>query len=306
VRWGWTLAFLVACGNRGPTLVTPLAQLPPVADIVKTCAFEVSCLKDPPTSYLNTCISYFLAALGNESGASTDFARYVDCARQATDCTSVLRCASRDHDPAFCAAHPGETCDGDLLVQCAPAGQVADWAIYNTDCSALGMHCAAANGSAACTDGAACDPQLLLSHCDGNTYVGCNSPTNLRFTLDCSRSPIINATCRTETGSSVGGCMPSGPSCQSSVDRCDGDMIVLCVAGEETRVDCAQQAGHCAIVAYHGRCVPIATQCDDASGDHCSGNTLATCVDGVPQTIDCSSVGLSTCSTSAGGASSCR
>jgi hypothetical protein len=93
------------------------------------------------------------------------------------------------------------------------------------------MHCAEANGKAACTDGARCDPKSSSRNCAGNRFVSCDPATGLQATEDCSRSGIVNANCRVD-GSSAG-CYPSGRHCSS--DRCDGDVAVVCLAGEEGR-----------------------------------------------------------------------
>jgi hypothetical protein len=303
VRAALVVAFaaLAACTHTPPT---PIVQPPSVADLVKTCAFAVSCLKDPPTTQLSLCVGVLQNVLASEAGPSTIYARYVDCARDALDCTSVLRCASRDHDPSYCVAHPGASCDGDLLVQCAAASPVVDWAIANTDCAALGMRCLAANGNANCSDGTPCTPTPGSGHCDGNTFVACDGNTKLTWREDCARSGIVNASCRSD--SARAGCFPSGPSCSGSADRCDGDVLVQCVVGEEERVDCARVSGRCSlrsdVTGVYGSCVSLAT-C--SASDACGAATLATCVDGIPQSIDCSAIGLSMCAATHDGRPAC-
>lgn len=290
--------FAVACTHA--TRPTPLAEPPPVADLVKTCAFAVSCLKDPPTTTVSTCTNVLQTVLAGQIGASTIYARYVECARTATDCTSVLQCASRGHDPTYCAAHPGNSCDGDLLVYCS-TGQVVDWSIDNTDCAALGMHCFEVNGTASCSDGTSCAPIPGPGNCDGNAIVRCDGVTNLTWREDCSRSGIINATCRSNGKSA--GCFPSGSACDN--DRCDGDILVQCAVGEEQRTDCAGIGRHCVLqpnpAGPVGFCAADVTSCTDA----CDNAMLIDCVDGVPQAIDCSTIGLSTCATTHDGLPAC-
>jgi len=303
---------LLAAGCRSPPPMLPMVQTPPeqqppLADVVRTCAFEVSCLRDPPAATMSNCIGYFQAGLDDWivpafftlSIPGSEFRRYVACAVAGIDCTSVLECASRGHDPAFCAAHPGNVCDGDLLVQCPPATASADWAIYTSDCAALGMRCAEANGSASCTDGVGCDPKTSSAYCDGNRYfVRCDSDTSLRYRFDCARSPIVNATCRIDTRF-ASGCLPSGPPCAG--DRCDGDELVVCLAGEEARVDCTGRSSHCAVVSGKPACVPVATDCTYSTSDACDGSGITTCVDGLLERIDCSTLGLTTCMPAPGG-----
>lgn len=280
---------------------TPPAELPPLADLIRTCAFQVSCLQAPPTSSISNCIDYFQSGIDNWIAppvffrlplAPSEFRRYVECAVASSDCAGLLQCASRGHDPSFCAAHPGNVCDGDVLVQCPPASAPPDWAIYTTDCAAAGQHCAAANGSASCTDGVGCDPSAP-PYCDGNRYfVTCDATTHLRSHVDCARDPIVDATCRIDPGfGGPAGCLPSGPPCSRA--RCDGDELVVCVAGEEVRADCTQLASRCD--AAKPACVPVATECAAGTKDQCSGGDLTTCVDGMARVVDCATIGRSTC-----------
>lgn len=295
-------ALVAACGSATPIVPTPPAQLPPLDDIVKACAFEVSCLVDPPTSSLSNCVAYFQGGIANYIGGGfsplegSEYRRFADCAAAANNCMTVLECASRNHDPAYCAAHPNNSCDGSVLVQC---GTAADWSIYTTDCAAFGLRCQQANGAAACTDGAPCDPTSTPLHCAGNQYVSCDKTTGLRSTVDCNQSPIPNATCR--IGASVAffsnppGCLPSGPPCVQT-PRCDGNLLVTCVAGEETRIDCGQLASHCAATGDYEdpiTCVSDDTQCD--GGASCAGDAIVACVDGAWTAIPCSMLGLTSC-----------
>jgi hypothetical protein len=151
------------------------------------------------------------------------------------------------------------------------------------------------NGNASCSDGTRCDPSADPS-CDGNRYFElCDSTTNLRYRFDCSRSSIPNATCRSDASRT--GCMPSGPPCGDA--RCDGDVRVTCLAGQEVRDDCAPLGSTCAIVDGAPTCTPTASDCTaDAA---CSDNAIVMCGSGMMQTIDCSALGLSACVTDAGG-----
>ncbi|HEX6836547.1 MAG TPA: hypothetical protein VF334_08230 [Polyangia bacterium] len=308
MRAASTLLLLAAVGCRGPAPTlspppTPPAALPPLGDIIRTCAFEVSCLQSPPTATLGNCIDYFLSGIDNWvappvffrlSIAPSEFRRYVDCAVASSDCAGLLRCASRGHDPSFCAAHPGNVCDGDLLVQCPPASAVPDWAIYTNDCAAAGLRCEAANGSASCTDGVGCDPSVA-AYCDGNRYwVTCDGTTHLRSRVDCARDSIPGATCRIGSGfGDPAGCLPSGPPCSGA--RCDGDELVVCVAGEEVRADCTQLASRCDASSGKPACVPTASECGDGAKDQCAGGDLTTCVEGMLRAVDCATIGLSAC-----------
>ncbi len=288
---------------------TPPATLPSLADIARACAFEVSCFHSPIASSLDECAVYLTAGLdywidpqpflvlGTEPA---EFARWVDCSNAGSDCTGVLDCVSRGHDGDYCAAHAGNSCDGDLLVQCnspAPADPtLADPALFTADCAALGMRCFDNGGGAAsCSDGTTCDPGSPPS-CDGNRYyLSCDSGTHLRYRLDCTLSSVPDATCR--AGASRTGCLPSGPPCAAA--RCDGDVRVTCLDGQEVRDDCAQVASSCNMAGGAPTCVRLVTQCSGNAA--CAGNAITSCPSGMSQTIDCSALGLSTCMTDAGG-----
>lgn len=283
-----------------PIVPTPPETLPPLAEIVRACAFEVSCFRDPIASSLSECITYLTAGLNDWldprpflilGDGPAQYRHFIDCSNNNSDCGSVLVCVSGRYDAAFCNAHPGTVCDGDVLVPCpAAAAQVNDPALFITDCAALGMHCAAVSGGAECTDGHSCDPKSMPS-CDGNRYYDYCTDAGLRYRLDCTLSGIPDATCR--LGGSYSGCVPSGPPCGAA--RCDGDVRVTCLDRQEVRDDCTQLASHCTLVDGLPTCVPVATECDSSTKDACAGNALSTCVSGMLATIDCSAIGLSTC-----------
>jgi hypothetical protein len=306
VRTPLLALLVVAAGCREPppmlaVMSSPPVVLPSAAELVRACAFEVSCFHDPAAATLNNCIGYLTVGLEGlpdlftpPSLETADFRRYIDCANRNQDCTDVLDCVTLGHGSAWCAAHPGTTCDGDVLVPCSTATP-ADAALFTVDCAARGMHCAVANGGASCSDGVSCDPRAEMPYCDGNRYYQyCDSTTRLRYRFDCARSTIPNATCRGSKG-----CVPSGPPC--SANRCDGDVLVSCIVGQEVPLDCSQRASHCVDVMGNPTCVPIATECDDGKNvDACNNDALTTCLDGTLQSIACSAIGLSTCSLTPG------
>jgi hypothetical protein len=284
---------IVALSACAAPPATPPVPMPPLADVVKTCAFEVSCLTQPITTSMQTCVN---AVLGGVAVDNAQYRRWVQCAAAASDCTTVLRCASLNHDPNYCAAHPDVSCDGDVIVPCASAAPF-DWAIFSTDCAALGMHCAAVGGNVVCTDGVSCDPQALPAYCDGNSYVKCDKYTHLRYSLDCRRSGIENATCRGEPNSV--GCFPTGPPCQSTADRCDGNVRVRCIVDEEFRLVCPQRCDN-------GSCVEDGPACPSPAPDACSGAAITTCANSTLVSIDCAALGFSTCTAGSNGDPLCR
>ena len=303
MRAATTLLLLAAIGCRGsaptlPILPSPPPSLPPLDDIVRACAFEVSCLHDPPAATMRNCIVYLMQGLEGLPAffvprwiGADELHRYVDCARVGSDCGGVLACATLGHDAAYCAAHPGTSCDGSLLVPCPPATATPDAALFTVDCAARGLRCVAANGGASCSDDVACDPKSPPS-CDGNRYFEyCDATTARRYRVDCARSPVADATCRSD--GHVVGCWPSGAPC--TADRCDGDTLVRCLAGEEAPLDCAQLASTCGDDAGHPACLPIATDCTYATADACLGSEVTTCLAGMIERVDCSTLTLRTC-----------
>src|SRR5262245_33100006 len=183
----------ISCGS--PHSQSPFSPHPVSADAVrKTCAMQLSCLTNPPITPGGKCVSQFEFGLATGVGiffgpSASDLQRYVDCAGTASDCTTALTCASRNHGPDFCAAHPNGACDGDVRVTCQ-----SGWGLYMTDCAALGMHCAMANGHASCTDGKSCDP-MTPARCDGNHFLECNGGTGLESSIDCATF-FDGGTCR--------------------------------------------------------------------------------------------------------------
>ena len=285
------MALLAGCS--APRTPTPPAQLPPLDDILTACAVEVSCMQNPLTTTISTCANVVINSIANHD---PEIAREVQCAASSSDCATILACATRNHDPAYCAAHPGSSCDGDLLVHCGTGAP--DWALFPTDCAALGMQCAQPNGTASCTDGVTCTGNV--NACDGNRVVACNG--GLQFREDCALSGIPNATCRTQYSPPEPFCLPSGAFCSS--DRCDGDVAVRCRAGEEDRLDCAQEASHCVVDYMLGaHCNLIASEC---TSDQCAGDSIAVCVEGALHPIACGRIGLSTCVLDGSGEPHCR
>jgi len=280
---------LAACGsNPGSSMF---------ADAVRrTCALATSCLKSSPFGSGAQCVADLefgiVSGLGFFSASAADLNRYVSCAEMASDCTSALDCASRHHGPDYCSAHPGTTCDGDLRVQCPSTGSPPDWAIYTMDCSSLGLRCMAALGSASCTDGTTCDPSKAAL-CNESQIISCNSETHLRFMVDCA-TYIAGFTCQDGSANApAAGCVPAGPPCQSPNDRCDGAVLVACVANHELRVDCTKFQSHCDANAK--ACVPDSSDCSPTSLDQCSVGALEICTNGRYAPTDCASIGLRTC-----------
>src|SRR5262245_20132364 len=123
------MALLAGCGGEEPE---PYVGVVDVEAIVRTCVMEVSCLADPLLDSASECVWGFENGIATGAGywvGAPELIRFVGCARDAKDCTEALRCASYGHDPAWCAAHSGYNCDGEIEAICW-----SGWAILSRDC----------------------------------------------------------------------------------------------------------------------------------------------------------------------------
>ncbi len=95
------------------------------------------------------------------------------------------------------------------------------------------------------------------------------------------------------SASSPTGCTDRLPiRCSTSLDRCDGNVLLGC--DEHQRVtfrDCGRYGGACIEISGRARCTP--TGCTDAPT--CSGNVLTLCTRGSNQLVDCTAIGFAGC-----------
>jgi len=295
------LVLLLACSGCGSSGSSsgPFSPRPVDPEAIRhACAMEISCFQSPPITPGGSCVSQFEMGLATGIGiffgpSADDLQRYVGCASSSSNCTDALDCASVNHGPDWCNAHPNGGCDGDTLVYC-----VDGWGLERADCSAMGLHCATANGASSCSDGKTCDPTTSTARCDGNRYVQCNGSTKLESSVDCGKL-YGGGTCMhlTMGSSSTTGCFPpASGSCGQDGVTCDGATAVVCSYGTQLRVACGQFASHC-VVGSSGTfdCVPDASNCTASTADSCDGNALKMCVNGNLVDTACSSIGLTTC-----------
>ncbi|HEY7956161.1 MAG TPA: hypothetical protein VII38_12755 [Polyangia bacterium] len=297
---------LVGCGSSGGGLFSPEPVHPDA--IRRACAMEVSCFPTPPISPGGACVTQFEEGLATGIGilfgpSAQDLARYIDCANSHDNCTDALNCASRNHGPSWCNAHPAPACDGDTLVGC-----IDGWGLSLIDCTQLGEHCGTANGASACTDGNACDPNAP-ARCDGSKIVSCDSATHLETRLDCAAA-LSGATCATTTsanGTDTSCVFSRAPGCMDETESCDGTAAVDSECGTQVlRVACGDFASHCVLDGDKADCVPNASDCDGTAPDTCSGNALQICANGKLTTTPCSDIGLTTCQAPPGGSARCN
>jgi hypothetical protein len=275
-------ALLLTCGVPPPPYSEPVDP----AAVLRACVMNLSCLSSPLTSKGSTCVGSLELIIARGVGFFLDVQeaiRFVECAKLPT-CAAALECASGGHGAQYCAAHPGTSCDGDVLVNCARDGSIA---LYWTDCAKLGLHCSPTGGGA-CTDGTACDGSE--GGCWGNVAAECRNGLRMPVQCDWIRPDLV---CRATSGNFVpSSCLSAGPSCKGS--RCEDDVFLWCDEGTAVRYDCAMLEARCD--AQLPGCTPLATECDWLNApDRCAGDSIEICVNGRWRATPCASIGLRTC-----------
>ncbi len=283
-------------GNPAGTFGDPTpAFLPEQA--LRACVLAEACVSPPLASRGGDCV-YRL-----ERGHITppgDLEAFADCARQAKDCTEALTCVSHGHGPTYCAAYPGNSCDGDLAVGCPVGTASPGWASTVSDCAALGMKCIQAGY---CSDGNACSGPIVLT-CLGSRLTSCVLLAKIQSSVDCAtvypggRCGAFNEDLQ---------CLPQvSELCPESTEiarGCSGNVLLGCDGPRASKLDCSALASDC-VVDNFGRadCVARAQECTSSSPDLCHGSAISICVDGRYQDVDCASLGLGPCQATVDGA----
>jgi hypothetical protein len=280
---------LAGCGravDQPPECVLPDGGPPPVdvPSIVRTCAMEQSCLPSPPFSTAGDCVATF-----ERDAALTFGSQFIACAVKNPDCAGALQCVSRGHGPTYCAVHPGYSCDSDFVVDC---DLLSGWALFAGDCAAAGMRCVFANGSAGCTVGTACDPNMPPApRCDCNVADECDGFIDMRSRTDCG---LVGPGFICQDGRCQ---LPSVP-CAQSAQSCRGDLFDECYGGRLTTTDCAAIGSRCDPA---GGCIALGADCTTDDKDRCNGDALQICVNGSWRDFPCASIGFTTCRVGAHG-----
>ncbi len=258
-----------------------------------------------------SCVSSGLIASGAECTYELERAAVLDgsgplktfaaCTSTRSDCTSALMCASLNHGPDYCSAHPDNSCDGDVVVECDPTS-TPDWAIDPppVDCHAIGMTCL----NAVCTDGKTCNTDIV-SECIGNSLVGCAQTTKTEASIDCGLI-YTGGTCGQVYA--MPGCIPpESTRCIQDTGSyaCQGSVLLGCANYLDGKLDCATIDAQCVEDTGVADCVANATDCTRSSPDRCNGGALEVCLNGQYQDFDCSSVGLGPCVTTQAGGAAC-
>jgi len=223
----------------------------------------------------------------------------VSCALAAeTDCTAIGECLGFSY-VAGPSCTPGETCDGDTLIECS------DGVRAEMDCTrsfySLGDHCVAgeniargqdaACGAGTCTESSSRCDEGRLQICD----VAQDATVGFLYEIDCTEPTGFGSayTCAMyQCGGSSGTC--------DNGSSCDGNDLVTCLNDYELRVDCSRQVegGSCfdsgrgifsAYCGFDDACTPTDVACD--------GTLLTFCAAGEVQTVDCQAMRYGGCGT---------
>jgi hypothetical protein len=107
-------------GAAGQLIVAP--------EIARTCLLAVGCAA-APVGNLGACVTSLTRRALAPNGTGEDlWDRLLECsthAATAATCDAFADCATLGHRATYCAAHPGESCDGNVAVHCGPDGAPA-------------------------------------------------------------------------------------------------------------------------------------------------------------------------------------
>jgi hypothetical protein len=200
------------------------------------------------------------------------------------------------HGEAWCAAHPGTSCDGDVLVTCGDPSTM-----QAVDCRLGGNHCQGADGQAQCLTREGCTQSG--SYCTGEaSWAYCQS-SGAETNYGCQ--PGEHCWDVPSTGAAV--CLPSAPCSSPETSRCDGTVVRTCQSVEggspyEQTSDCGSWGvGVCNEAGDQAWCDYPNAEC---AGDRCEGSTVEACVFGKTLSLDCRQLGFSSC-TSGNGTAGC-
>ncbi len=274
-----------------------------ITRLLRTCALSIACDDTPPAAPLSACVGA-LRAFADPAFSMLNPAyeaivrRYLACADRAIACEAFWQCATMGHGADWCRDHPGDACDGTLLVRCAVRG-TPTWANVVEDCALIGQRCANEGAGAVCTTGRTCADNA--DRCEGTRLVRCRVD-RLETFGDCANWPG-GGICLPDTGD--GGALSArcgpGPAgrraCSESGAWCDGDRLTSCVERgfPVLETDCAAQQARCVPDLVGARCVPLASECQPEEADRCEGDALATCLDGRWRSVPCETVFKSRC-----------
>ena len=288
-----------------------------ISSIRRGCVAALSCTPTVLGTPTRAGICFSEIAPSVALGARPERQYQLRCAREATSCSTLRACITRNHNSDYCAAHHHDSCDGNVRVKCPlvepnTPDELAQPATTQ-DCTLAGLTCTAVNGSAVCGDGMACD-RTFVDTCDGTKVVRCDLATGTRVSTDCARV-LAGGTCimAWATGAMFPRCASSTVCTRDpnrSPTRCESNSLISCVVvsdpmpdplgrieGREVRLDCAHEVleGRCTTLGGVASCTSVQNQCGPTSPDRCNGNAVEICVNGRYESTDCGSLGFARC-----------
>lgn len=307
--WTWLLVCgaLVACGtnarneDRNESSAHDDSPVFTADEAVRICAKDGACVSRPKYGSGAECVHKLQRAYkGRDYTEAPDY-RFAQCALSTTGCEDLLACASLDHGPEYCTAHPGSSCDGHIAVNCPTNTLDRGWALGSIDCSLMGMTC----NNGGCTDGNTCDGPVVL-HCSGTKVVACVPELRRQSATDCSQV-YPGGRCGGHFGTLQ--CLPTEEEeCGSQTGNgfCSGNLLLGCDGPRKSTLNCDALDSECGIdFSFFQDCIPRAQDCTRTSPDSCQGNDLSLCVNGRYQNVDCGSLGLGPCHVTVDGAAAC-
>jgi hypothetical protein len=199
------------------------------------------------------------------------------------------------HDEAYCAAHPGPSCDGTWSVQCPSSSAPAS---VGLECAGTGNQCWLVQGKSLCGVEHPCGAGACTST---GAFYACRNDAVMATAYKCP----ANTTCRLSSVNREPLC--AGTAACNAGDHCVGQVWVKCMtfAGTpfERGTDCAKFGAVCSPTG----CVANAEYpCGGGQGSGtCTGDVFQGCIAGHRVSFDCKAKGFARCGTTASGAASC-
>jgi hypothetical protein len=221
-------------------------------------------------------------------GQRTLYEALYACVNQgAGDCKIVRECMGIAGKPVVCDGQYQASCKGTVAYNC---DLIANWE-QGLDCGKGGKVCVVANAGsskeAVCAMGS-CDPSSYAARCEDGRLLKCTGGAVV--VDDC---PERQLQCR---DGKAGVCEGTGRSCAPVQSACDGNVLVSCVGGYRSDVDCSTLFGDKTCDPGTASCIGAGTQCStDSFFDTCEGDDLVACIDGTEKTFACRALGFLGC-----------
>ena len=232
----------------------------------------------------------------------------MDCVQDASDCSAILACVNQGQAQATCT--PPE--DYPRRRRCIDSHHLRGCGLgvgATFDCSKLGLACVETSVPTSSNTFATCALPVEGSQpVDTTIQVTCQGDkASFQFGLgeynfDCND---YGATCVPGTydlssdapdycrGKRATSCDPS-----TFVVRCEGDLWVICMGGQEAASDCTRWGATCRLDANSTQ--PSCGFPCTSSPEVCASGSVSYCGPAGMTTLDCSSIGFSTCQTQPG------